>query len=48
MFKEDIKKLKFIFLFGETDWVDSSGAYRLQEKWGKENIKVFSVPESGH
>lgn len=48
VFGDDIKDLQLVFLFGETDWVDSSGAWRLQEKWGQERVKVFKVPCSGH
>ena len=40
-------KLNIIFVFGEKDWMDRVGAYRLC-KYNPEKYKVFTISNSGH
>jgi pimeloyl-ACP methyl ester carboxylesterase len=40
-------KIPIIFCFGENDWMDRVGAYRLS-KYNPELYKVFTVSKSGH
>ena len=40
-------KIQVIFVFGEKDWMDRYGAYRLS-KFDPEKYKVFTISNSGH
>ena len=40
-------KLNFIFAFGENDWMDKTGALRLEQK-DSNRFKVFTISNSGH
>lgn len=40
-------KLKYIIVFGETDWMDQAGSRRLEEK-DSERFKVFIVSRDSH
>ena len=43
----DFNKLQCIICFGENDFMDKIGAYRLQ-KYNPELYKVFTISKSGH
>ena len=43
----EINTKQIIFVFGEKDWMDKIGAYRLNY-YNKELYKVFSIHNSGH
>ena len=43
----DFNKLQVIICFGQYDWMDKIGAYRLQ-KFNPERYKVFTVSNGGH
>ena len=43
----DFNKLQCIICFGEHDWMDKIGAYRLQ-KFNPERYKVFTISKGGH
>lgn len=43
----NFNKIPIIFVFGENDWMDREGAYRLAS-YDKEKYKVFTVPIGGH
>ena len=43
----DFNKLQVIICFGEKDWMDKIGAYRLQ-KFDPERYKVFTISKGGH
>ena len=43
----DFNKLQVIICFGEKDWMDRVGAYRLQ-KYDPERYKVFTISKGGH
>ena len=43
----DYNKINVIICFGETDWMDRIGAYRLQ-KFNPERYKVFTISKGGH
>lgn len=43
----DYNKLDVIICFGETDWMDRIGAYRLQ-KFNPDRYKVFTISKGGH
>ena len=40
-------KLNCVFVFGEKDWMDRTGAYRLCQS-DSERFKMFIVPRAGH
>ena len=43
----DLNKIQCIICFGEKDFMDRIGAYRLQ-KYNPELYKVFTISKSGH
>ena len=43
----DYNKLEVIICFGEKDWMDKIGAYRLQ-KFNPDRYKIFTISKSGH
>ena len=43
----DYNKLDVIICFGEYDWMDKIGAYRLQ-KFNPDRYKVFTISKGGH
>ena len=43
----EINKLNVIFVFGQKDWMDRTGAYRLS-KYDPNKYKVFTVSNAGH
>ena len=45
--KNEIPDMKIIFCYGETDWMDSSGAKRLNE-YNKDKYKYFTIYNAGH
>ena len=40
-------KLKFIIAFGEKDWMDRTGALRLEQR-DPSRFKVFTISKGGH
>ena len=42
-----MNKIPIIFAFGEKDWIDRIGAYRLC-KYDPEKYKVFTISKGGH
>ena len=43
----NMNRIPIIFAFGESDWMDRVGAYRLS-KYDPEKYKVFTVSKGGH
>ena len=43
----DFNKLDVIFAFGQKDWMDRTGAYRLS-KFNPDRYKVFTISNGGH
>ena len=45
--KNEIPDMNIIFCYGESDWMDSSGAKRLNE-YNKDKYKYFTIYNAGH
>ena len=47
LIKEKIPDMKIIFCYGENDWMDNSGAKRLNQ-FDKNKYKYFTIYNAGH